>query len=36
MRGQPHLQSTNKRTCGVLDQMRQAVIGHRFAPMAQD
>src|SRR6476620_11343830 len=36
MRREAHLQCAHERTRGVLDEMCEAVIWHRFLPMAQD
>ena len=34
--GEPHLQGAHQRPRRVLDQMREPVVRHRFAPVAQD
>ena len=36
MLGEAHLQCAHQRTRGVLDEMREPVVRHRFPPMAQD
>ena len=34
--GKPHLQRAHERARRVLDQMREAIVRHRLAPVAQD
>ena len=34
--GEPHLQRASEPARGVLDQMREAIVGDRFLPMTQD
>ena len=36
VRGEPHLQRPHQRARGVFHEMREPVVRHRLAPVAQD